>query len=101
MIKGRKFESHKTYWEIDGLLKNTSERRQYLTSMIAKIYTKDEKNILLSAGYKDVDHWLEPGQSYPFQVRAQIDRSDPVLSKYFMKDDDVRIDVYPWFTTCD
>lgn len=98
---GRQFAVHKTYWEIEGLLRNTSARRQYLMSMITKIYTKDSKNILLSTGYKEVNNWLEPGQSYPFQVRAQVDRSDSVLSKYFNKDDEVRIDVYPWFSTCD
>jgi hypothetical protein len=91
---------HYTYWEIDGMLVNNSNIRQSLRSIIAKIYTCDGNNILLTDGFKDVKAWLEPNQSYPFQVRAVFDRNNTTLSKYFSKDDEVRLDIYPFFTSC-
>jgi hypothetical protein len=90
---------HKTYWEIDGLLKNKI-KRQYLDGIVLKIYTSGDKNILLTGGYYDVKEWLEAEQSLPFQVRANIDREDELLAPYFEKGDDVRIDVYPYYSFC-
>jgi len=90
---------HYTYWEIDGLLTNNI-KKQLLNSIILKIYTNDDRNILLSEGYYDVKKILEPGQSLPFQIKADINRDDKILSKYFKKDDDVRIDVYPYYLFC-
>ncbi len=90
---------HYTYWEIDGMLKNNSYKNQYLGSIILKIYTNDERKILLTEGFIDVKKNLTSGQSYPFQVRAQINR-DSDMSKYFNKNDNVEIDIYPYFLSC-
>lgn len=90
---------HYTYWEVDGMLKNKSNKNQYLKSIILKIYTDDEKKILLSEGYLDVRENLTPNQSYPFQIRTNINRDDEI-GKYFNKDDKVKIDVYPYFASC-
>ncbi len=91
---------HYTYWEVDGLLRNESKKAQYLHSIILKIYSKDESNVLLTEGWLDVGKAIEFNQSYPFQVRAEFNRDNPILSKYFDKNDEVRIDVYPYFSTC-
>lgn len=90
---------HMTYWEIDGLLKNYSKKDQYLKSVILKIYTNDDRKILLAENFLNANINLTPNQSYPFQVRTNINR-DGEMGKYFEKDDKVVIDVYPYFWSC-
>ncbi|MDD2807379.1 MAG: hypothetical protein PHW95_02585 [Patescibacteria group bacterium] len=90
---------HLTYWEINGLLKNNSKYSQYLKSIVLKIYTNDERKILLAENFLDINESLTSDQSYPFQVRAQINR-DSQIGKYFNKDDKVKVDIYPYFASC-
>lgn len=97
---GSSKEKHNTFWEIDGLIRNSLDEKKYLKSMIVKIYTDNEDNIFLTEGWVDVGKLLEPGKSYPFQVRAQLDRTKLSIDKYFDKDDAVRVDLYPYFSTC-
>lgn len=92
---------HYTYWEIEGLLKNDSEMSQRLSGIVLKIYTNDGNHILLAENYLKFEDYLKPNQSLPFLIKANIDRTDVTLGKYFKKDDDVIIDVYPHFTHCD
>lgn len=98
---GKIFEParHYTYWEIDGMIKNNSKNNQYLKSVVLKIYTNDERKILLAEDYLDIKELLTPSQSYPFQVRTEINR-DSQMGKYFHKNDKVKIDMYPYFGSC-
>jgi|GEM_PF-517941 len=92
--------SHMVYWEIDSLLKNNSNKKQYLNSLILKIYTADDKNILLTESYLNIKEWLGPNQSLPFQVRTSFNRNNEILNKYFDGEEDVRVDLYPYFESC-
>ena len=93
-------EKHNTYWEVDGLLKNLSNKKQYLKIIIIKIYTNDENNILLTEGFIGMNESLLTNQTAPFQVRAKLDRMNDFSAKYFDINDEVRIYVYPYFLTC-
>jgi hypothetical protein len=81
------------------LLKNNSKKEQTLKSMVLKIYSNDDNNTLLAEGYSDINKTISTNQSMPFLIKAQIDRNGN-LAEYFKKDDKVRIDVYPYFATC-
>lgn len=92
---------HMVYWEIDGILKNHPSKKQMLNSVVLKIYTADDNNILLTESFVDIKRTLQPNESLPFQVRASFNREDEILSKYFDGEEEVRIDLYPYFMFCD
>ena len=88
-----------TYWEIEGLLSNDSKTSQKLDSVIAKIYTSEDK-ILLTEGAKGLNMALEGGQSVPFNFKVEFDRLNLPLKNFYNPDDEVVMDIYPYFDTC-
>ncbi len=73
-----------------GLIKNSSNKKQILRSMVAKIYTEDMT--YLNEGYTDYNKTMEPGTSLPFEVLVSVQDE--------FKKEIIKKDIYPWFATC-
>lgn len=87
------------YIVYEGVISNTSDRREYLNGMIAKVYNDD--NILITDGYYNINEWIDPGKSTLFKINNLVDTNyNTVVKKYFNKDTEIFADIYPWFETC-
>lgn len=83
------------YYKIyKGIIKNTSDKKEYLKSMIGKFYTADRT--LIKTGYTSIDEEIDSGVSVPFEINILSDSETLGVSW-----DSLEKDIYPWFTTCD
>ncbi|MFA6532985.1 MAG: hypothetical protein WCT22_03235 [Patescibacteria group bacterium] len=93
------YSSGSNYIIYEGLIKNNSEREEYLNAMLAKVYT--DKDILITEGYTNIGKRLEDGRSIPFKISTFIDTAhNTIMRKYFDKNVTIKPDIYPWFQTC-
>ncbi len=95
----KKSNREDTYIEIEGLLKSQKDER--LHSIISKIYTKGENKILLGVGSDNFKRDVGKDESIPFKISVYINRKKELIGNFFSKDDEVDIDTYPWFLTCE
>ena len=92
-------EDPMAYIVYEGLIKNNSNKKEFLKEMILQLY--NEKDIFLGEGYDDINKYIEPGKSMPFKLLAKINRTnDTVLRKYYDESKELVPDIYPWFLTC-
>lgn len=89
-----------TWIEVEGVIKLNGDKDQNLKDIISKIYTIDDKKIFLGEAYSSINKILNPGTSYPFKMSVELDRNVELIGKYFQKDDEVKIDIYPYFLSC-
>lgn len=90
-----------TWIEIEGIIKVGGNNEQNLKDIISKVYTNNDKKIFLGEAYSNIDKMLSPGTSYPFKMSVELNRNVELISKYFNKDDKVKIDTYPYFLNCE
>ena len=97
--KGNYGTGQSSYFVYEGLIKNTSNNTEELKAVIAKLY--NDKNIYIGEGYTSIGDPVKPGVSIPFKVQIIVSTyHDTVLRKYFDESNSFRVDIYPWFTTC-
>lgn len=89
-----------TWIEVEGIIK-LNNKSQQLDSVISKIYTNDDKKIFLGDGYINVGESIAHGTSYPFKLSITLDRNKELVGKYFSKDDEIKVDTYPYFSSCE
>lgn len=89
-----------TWVEVEGIIKLNGNKSQNIDSIISKIYTNDDKKIFLGDGYININEDITPGTSYPFKLSVTIDRNKELVGKYFSKDDEIKVDTYPYFSSC-
>lgn len=82
----------------EGLIRNNSNRKEFLKEMIMKAYTKE--GVFLGEAYDEINKDIDPGKSITFKLKINVDRYDNVLRKYFDEAKEFKIDIYPWFTSC-
>lgn len=89
-----------TYYEVEGIIKNNSNKQEYLSSIVSKMYTKDYEKVLLGTDFKDIQRPVASGESVPFKISVYINRNDELIKKYF-NESNIDFDTYPWFSTCE
>lgn len=89
-----------TWIEVEGVIKLNGNKDQSLKDIISRIYTNDDKKIFLGEAHSSINKVLNPGTSYPFKMSVELNRNIELIGKYFQKDDEVRIDTYPYFLSC-
>lgn len=89
-----------TWIEVEGMIKLNGSTDQYIKNVVSKIYTNDDKKVYLGEDYVDINKTLSPGTSYPFKLTITLDRNINLVGKYFNKDDEVKIDAFPYFLSC-
>lgn len=75
-----------------GTIKNKSKERQYLETMILKMYQKND--VYIDDTYDNIKDWIEPNKLFSYKLRlcsTKIDIRDEFSTK---------VDIYPWFSTC-
>ena len=82
-------QSH--YVAFNGIIRNLSNKRQFLNAVIAKVY--DKNNVLISDGGSNNSDWIEPGKAIPFKVDTQYSGDS-------INQSEMNPDIYPWFITC-
>jgi len=70
----------------EGVIRNTSDKKEHLRAMIGKAYTKDQ--VLAGEGYTSMYEDMEAGTAVPFKISVGV------------SEESVKTDIYPWFTTC-
>jgi len=90
-----------TWIEVEGVIKLNGDKDQNLKDIISKIYTIDDKKIFLGEAHSSINKTLNPGTSYPFKMSVELNRNIELIGKYFQKNDEVKIDTYPYFLSCD
>jgi hypothetical protein len=83
--------NQKTY---EGTIRNLSGRKERLKALIAKFYTED--GVLALTGYTTVEEDMDNGMSVPFTINVQP--SSRSVGDSF---ENLRKDIYPWFSTCE
>ncbi|MEZ6255931.1 MAG: hypothetical protein R3B92_04145 [Patescibacteria group bacterium] len=83
----------------DGLIRNNSDKEQYLININAKIRT--DNNIFIDEGWSErMNRWLAPGEAIPFKVTIKVDSED-LVNKYVDNEEyELKTNFYPWFDTC-
>lgn len=85
-------------WDFEGLLRNKSQKKQYLKAMVTKLY--NEEGILIGDGYTGVGQNLDGNTAVPFNIRVYADRNNTAQWHYYEESLSFNPDIYPWFTTC-
>lgn len=86
------------YYEIKGFLK--SEQKDYLNSIISKIYLDEDKQILFAEGSLEINRWVEKNEGIPFIIKALIKVDDQISKEVFEKKISLIFDTYPISTLC-
>lgn len=85
-------------YEIKGFLRGGA--RNYLNSIISKIYLDKDKKTLIAEGYFSINRWVVINEGAPFDISASIKASDQLMKEISEKNIPLIVDTYPWFTTC-
>ena len=89
-------------WDFEGLIRNKSQKKQYLKAMIANLY--NEEIVLVGGGYTGVGKNLDSNSAIPFKINVMVSRSDTAKWRYYEENSAFNPfysgDIYPWFTTC-
>ena len=99
-LSEREINKKETYIEVEGLIKNTGTEKEILRAMISKAYSNDDNKIYFGEDYQSVNKEIDSGVSLPFKLSIFLDRNKDSINKYYNKNTELVIDVYPWFTSC-
>lgn len=87
------------YFTYEGLIKNNSNKTQYLKEMVGKMY--NEKNIFIGEAYTKMNISIGPNVSIPFNIKFVLNPNEhSAMGKYISESLSFKPDIYPWFTTC-
>jgi hypothetical protein len=92
-VHGVSFNQYTLADYYNGTIKNVSGRTEFLRGMILKFYDAD--NILIQEGYQPVNKNIISGTGIPYSVNVQFG-SEEQRAKLRSS----RVDLYPWFSTC-
>src|SRR5680860_69494 len=94
----KKNEHHKTYFNLEGILKTNGD--EHLQLIGVELQTIDAKRVLLGYGTEKFERDIKSGEDIPFSITVIVDRGVEEISNFFDKDDEILINTYAVYSSC-
>lgn len=99
-VKVNKLSSkqNESYFEIKGFLRGGSN--DFLNSVVAKVYTDDDKKILVASGQQDLNIAVSIGSAIPFAFNVYPNLNDDIIKNILKTNIAFKVDAFPLFSNC-